>query len=254
MSEWKNRKQQEAQPLIDPPPPALAQLLENFGADIWNLARVAADQALDGKRRVIEENAAQIREQAEEAIALADSMDAELHDLRAKIASLEETAALYRELQANYHALEERAELELKHQKEHSAQEIHRAVTRANEKDSEAIEARKNERQALDRAARAEGQVEALEKQLGLAKRASNPQANHPRLNELIGISTSPSPRCGLFLPAGSGQPLAPDRLGQASLVSHAHQALRRFGDIWGGITWGPEMAKPAARQCKTGF
>jgi len=171
MSEWKNRKQQEAQPLIDPPPPALAQLLENFGADIWNLARVAADQALDGKRRVIEENAAQIREQAEEAIALADSMDAELHDLRAKIAGLEETAALYRELQANYHALEERAELELKHQKDHSAQEIHRAVSRANEKDSEAIEARKSERQALDRAARAEGQVEALEKQLGLAKK-----------------------------------------------------------------------------------
>jgi hypothetical protein len=98
-------------------------------------------------------------------------MDAELHDLRAKIAGLEETAALYRELQANYHALEERAELELKHQKEHSAQEIHRAVTRANEKDSEAIEARKSERQALDRAARAEGQVEALEKQLGLAKK-----------------------------------------------------------------------------------
>jgi len=168
MSEWKNRKQQEAQPLIDPPPAALAQLLENFGADIWNLARVAADQALDGKRRVIEENAAQIREQA---IALAGSMDAELNELRAKIASLEETAALYRELQAKYHALEERAELELKHQKEHSAQEIHRAVTRANEKDSEAIEARKNERQALDRAARAEGQVEALEKQLGLAKK-----------------------------------------------------------------------------------
>ncbi|WWL46402.1 DNA-binding protein (plasmid) [Pseudomonas parakoreensis] len=166
MSEWKNRKQQEAQPLIDPPPPALAQLLESFGADIWNLARVSADQALDAKRRVIEENAAQIREQAEEAIALADSMDAELHDLRAKIAGLEETAALYRELQANYHALEERAELELKHQKEHSAQEIHRAVTRANEKDSEAIEARKSERLALDRAARAEGQVEALEKQL----------------------------------------------------------------------------------------
>jgi len=59
----------------------------------------------------------------------------------------------------------------LKHQKDHSAQEIHRAVTRANEKDSEAIEARKSERQALDRAARAEGQVEALEKQLGLAKK-----------------------------------------------------------------------------------
>lgn len=52
-------------------------------------------------------------------------MDAELNELRAKIASLEETAALYRELQAKYHALEERAELELKHQKEHSAQEIH---------------------------------------------------------------------------------------------------------------------------------
>ena len=58
----------------------------------------------------------------------------------------------------------------------------------------------------------------------------------------------------GFFLPAGSRPPLAPDRLGQASLVSHAHQALRRFRDSWGGITGGPEMAKPAAQQCKTGF
>ena len=48
------------------------------------------------------------------------------------------------------------------------------------------------------------------------------PGPNHHRLNELIGISTSPSPRCGLFL--ACRQPPA-TRTGQtrASLASQPH-------------------------------
>jgi chromosome segregation ATPase len=63
-------------------------------------------------------------------------------------------------------AAQERLTAELADVKRKSGEEINRTMEKANRKDTEAIEARKGEKAAIERAARAEGKVEALQGQL----------------------------------------------------------------------------------------
>ncbi len=64
---------------------------------------------------------------------------------------------------------------ELVELKRKMATEVHRAMEKATAKDNEAIEARKNERAAIERAGRAEGQVQALKEQLAELTAALRP-------------------------------------------------------------------------------
>ncbi|WP_228734081.1 hypothetical protein [Xanthomonas euvesicatoria] len=82
---------------------------------------------------------------------------------------MNEEAELLRQQVADGEAAKvERDQITAEHQafKIRTAQEINRASEKAAAKDSEAIEARKSERIALEQAARLQGQVEALETQL----------------------------------------------------------------------------------------
>ncbi|MEL5850063.1 MAG: hypothetical protein U7M05_11980, partial [Candidatus Igneacidithiobacillus chanchocoensis] len=105
-----------------------------------------------------------LRAQATEAAELADSLTEESDKLRAELDAL-------RGVQAERDRLaDDLAELKRK-----TADEVHRAMEKAIAKDNEAIEARKNERIALERAGRAEGQAQALKEQLAELTAALRP-------------------------------------------------------------------------------
>lgn len=155
MSEWKQHKQQASTVVIEPPPAALSESVSAMAVEVWNLARASAEHALESERQSLAEEAGHLREQAAEAIALADSMNEELERLRAQVAEQGTLKSDLRELQANFRALQERSAVELQH---------------ANDKATAALQERN---EALDkssateiRAAKAEGQIEALERQL----------------------------------------------------------------------------------------
>ncbi|WGO96413.1 DNA-binding protein (plasmid) [Pseudomonas viciae] len=164
MSEWKQHKQQTSTPAIEPAPAALSEAVNAMASDIWNLARASAEQALESERQVLADEAAQLREQAAEAIALADSMNEELERLRAQVVELGELKSNLRELQANFRALEERSVIELKH---------------ASDKAATALQERKEAQEKTSateiRAARAEGQIEALQSQIDKLVAAQKP-------------------------------------------------------------------------------
>jgi len=155
MSEWKLRRQQAAIPAVEPAPPELAERTATLAAEVWTLARAAADRTLAGERQQMEADQAELRSQAFEAVELADALTEESDQRKRELAELREVRAAH-----------ERTTSELTELKRRTAEEIHRAAEHANQKEREAIEARKGERAAIERAARAEGQAEALKVQL----------------------------------------------------------------------------------------
>ncbi|CAM2164703.1 Uncharacterized 23.2 kDa protein in nuc 5'region [Burkholderia latens] len=144
LKEWKQRKRDGDTPTPEALPPELAALLNAFGAQVFAAARAEANLLLAGERKRTEAEIAELRNEAHEAAELADTLTRENERLRADAAEVEKL----------------RAQLDTIKRK--SAEDLHRAMEKATQKDSEAIEARKNERAALDRASRAEGQVDAL--------------------------------------------------------------------------------------------
>lgn len=155
MSEWKTHKQLAAQLYVEPPPQAVLELVSTLASEVWTVARLTADQALEGSRQKMAEETAQLREETAEAIALADSMDEELTRLRALVAELDQLKSEHLELQARNDMLKERSALELQHahdKVEAATKERHSAQERAT--------------QAEIRAAKADGRVEALEGQI----------------------------------------------------------------------------------------
>lgn len=165
MTEWKARRQQTTTMPHDPPPPELAERATNLTSEIWTLARRAADAALAGERQQLESERAELRNQLAEAVGLADTLTEDSERMKVELTELRQVRD-----QA------ERTAQDIAELKRKSGDEIHRTQERANRKDTEAIEARKSERAALDRAARAEGQVEALTKQLADLTAALKPR------------------------------------------------------------------------------
>ncbi|KND60572.1 KfrA protein [Candidatus Burkholderia verschuerenii] len=163
MTEWKSRRQQAATPAADPAPPELADRAASMAGEIWTFARAAADLALAGERQQMEAERAELRAQAAEAVEVADSLTEENDRMKSDVAEL---AQLRQE--------HERTLAELKRK---SGEEINRTMEKANRKDSEAMEARKSERAALDRAAHLEGQVDALKGQLADLTATLKPRA-----------------------------------------------------------------------------
>lgn len=155
MAEWKSRRQQASTPSREPAPAELAERTSELAGEIWTMARAAADLALTGERQQMEAEQAELRSQAAEAVELADALTLENDQLKAELAELHELRAAHERLTA-----------ELADVKRKTGEEINRTMEKANRKDTEAIEARKGEKAAIERAARAEGKVEALQGQL----------------------------------------------------------------------------------------
>jgi DNA repair exonuclease SbcCD ATPase subunit len=108
-----------------------------------------------GELQRLEAEQAEIRARMTEAVQLADRLAAEAEDLRRQLADHQALQAEHQTLKAHL------AEVE-----RHHAGELAQAAERATRQETAAADARTAEKASLERAARAEGQVEALKNQL----------------------------------------------------------------------------------------
>jgi len=90
MNEWKARKAEKETPLRQPAPPAVAERLAEFGAEIWALALELANGRLASEREALDAARVQLEAERQEAAELADQVSAELEALQSKVAELEE--------------------------------------------------------------------------------------------------------------------------------------------------------------------
>ena len=90
MNEWKARKAEKETPLRQPAPPAVAERLAEFGAEIWALALELANGRLASEREALDTARVQLEAERQEAAELADQVSAELEALQSKVAKLEE--------------------------------------------------------------------------------------------------------------------------------------------------------------------
>lgn len=155
MAEWRRRKEKDDRPVVEPLPTELVNAAHDMVAEIWRAARLAADQAFVGEREKLAAELTAAQEQAQEAIELADALTADLETARKDLATAAEVAAERDQLATALQQLEQKSVADLR-----SAEE------KAAHRDAMVKEALASERTALERAARAEGQIEALQTQL----------------------------------------------------------------------------------------
>ncbi|HGV0688939.1 TPA: DNA-binding protein [Escherichia coli] len=154
MAEWKSRKA-VALPSPEPLPVTVSEQLAEFGNALWAIALANANARLDEDRKQIEADKAAISQQLAEAVELADTLTRENDQLREQIEQLEPMAR-------------ERDKLadQLAEVKRRSADELNRCMEKVTRRDNEAIEARKQAKEASERAASLQGQVEVLKEQI----------------------------------------------------------------------------------------
>jgi hypothetical protein len=155
MSEWRSRKEKDESPVVEPLPDELAQSAQTMVTQIWRTARLLADQAFVGEREKLAAELAAAHEGERDAIDLADSLAADLEQARQELAATVEIKAERDRLAVALHELDQS-----------SVAALRNAEEKASSRDTVAKEALASERVALDRAARAEGQIEALQNQL----------------------------------------------------------------------------------------
>jgi chromosome segregation ATPase len=90
MNEWKARKAEKETPLRQPAPPAVAERLTEFGAEIWALALELANGRLASEREALDAARVQLEAERQEAAELANQVSAELETLQQKVTELEE--------------------------------------------------------------------------------------------------------------------------------------------------------------------
>lgn len=154
MAEWKNRKTATL-PSSDPLPVAVNEHLAELGNALWAIALAHANARFDEDRKHIEADKAAISQQLAEAIELADTFTRENDQLRERVNQLEPMER-------------ERDKLadQLAEVKRRSGEELNRCMEKLTQRDNEAIEARKQAKEAIERAASLQGQVEALKEQV----------------------------------------------------------------------------------------
>ncbi|MBC1154234.1 DNA-binding protein [Escherichia coli] len=154
MAEWKNRKTATL-PSSDPLPVAVNEHLAELGNALWAIALAHANARFDEDRKQIEADKAAISQQLAEAIELADTFTRENDQLRERVNQLEPMER-------------ERDKLadQLAEVKRRSGEELNRCMEKLTRRDNEAIEARKQAKEAIERAASLQGQVEALKEQV----------------------------------------------------------------------------------------
>ncbi len=89
MTEWKTHKAAKETPLREPAPPALAERLTEFGAELWAIALDLANRRLAAERESLDAARVQLEAQKQEAAELADQVTGELETLQTKLAALE---------------------------------------------------------------------------------------------------------------------------------------------------------------------
>lgn len=89
MKEWKASRRAAVAPIKEPPPPTIAERLEELGAEIWAAATEAASARLQAEREALETVRADMERQQAEAAEMADQMSAEIDQLKARAADLE---------------------------------------------------------------------------------------------------------------------------------------------------------------------
>ena len=89
MTEWKTHKAAKETPLREPAPPALAERLTEFGAELWAIALDLANRRLAAERESLDAARVQLEAEKQEAAELADQVTGELETLQTKLAALE---------------------------------------------------------------------------------------------------------------------------------------------------------------------
>lgn len=89
MTEWKTHKAAKETPLREPAPPALAERLTEFGAELWAIALDLANRRLAAERESLDAARVQLEAEKQEAAELADQVTGELETLQTKLATLE---------------------------------------------------------------------------------------------------------------------------------------------------------------------
>ncbi|QHQ29924.1 DNA-binding protein [Xanthomonas albilineans] len=86
MADWRKRKLEKAQPVVEPLPPEVAEALGVLAGEIWTVARTAAERGLASERERLVGEFTALQEQAREAIELADQLNEEAEQLRQAVA------------------------------------------------------------------------------------------------------------------------------------------------------------------------
>lgn len=96
MTEWKARKAAKDQPLREPAPPALAEKLGTFGAELWAIALELANGRLASERDALEKARTQLEAEKAEAVELADQVTAETESLKLALTAAKDAEAATR--------------------------------------------------------------------------------------------------------------------------------------------------------------
>lgn len=156
MTEWKAKKAAAIGKPKEPLPAALIERLGEVGAELWTMAMDASHGRLEDERRALAEKHAEMEARLTEAVELADSLTQDVETLRGQV---HELAATKRQC--------EKVTEQLGEQKRRSGEELNRAMQKVQTAEAVAMEDRKVAREATERAAKLEGQVEAYRTQLG---------------------------------------------------------------------------------------
>lgn len=94
MNEWRARKTAEiAAPIREPAPQAVSDRLMAFGTDLWGVALDMANGRLEAQGHALEAERVKLENKVREAAEMADSLNMELEEARARIGGMEATAA-----------------------------------------------------------------------------------------------------------------------------------------------------------------
>lgn len=183
MSQWKLRQQDSKRASSKPPPAEVDERARALSAELWTLAVCSADRALAGERERMAEEEAVLRSQLAEAAEAADELGAEIERLAHDMAEVRSQAAAQEEMIA-----------ELTEARRSSAAETGRLEAAAAAAAVDAKEARAAEKVALQKAAKAEGEIKALREQIAAFISKLQPEmAGQAELDLMIAPASPPA-------------------------------------------------------------
>jgi chromosome segregation ATPase len=90
MNEWRAKKAAKETPIREAAPQAIAELLEQFGMEVWGQALQLANGRLSAEREALEKVRQEIEAERQEAAELADQVSGELETARQEATNLRE--------------------------------------------------------------------------------------------------------------------------------------------------------------------
>lgn len=147
MNEWRTRKAAKEAPIKEAAPQAIAELLEQFGLEVWAHALALANGRLASERDALEKSRLELEAQRREAAELADQVSGELEAARQEAATnrqaLDEQANLVKTQAARIAALERDLAVQEARNGEIStrADQLHEQLAAATAQNSELVKA-----------------------------------------------------------------------------------------------------------------